>query len=533
MKNEPAGSTNRFQRQQRSPSPLRGVASIAAVCIFILTACNLPTQPADLSVIDQNGLTAPTMTPFQPVMDAKSYYAMAKSGEQPVSGLPQPTATQVLEATATSEIIVTPLPSATNLPTSTLTDPGEQSAQVTPTPDMTKVNLPTAEPISTLSPEELVQLPDAVTFLLLGSDTRGGTSFRTDTILIGIVRPKDGTVSLISIPRDLWVNIPWVGENRINVAYQYGELYGYPGGGPGLLKETIKTNLGIEIDFVAMVDFNGFRQVVDTIGGIDVPVVCAYTDWRLIDPSYDPEWEDNWNLFTAGPGVVHMDGDYALWYARSRKMSNDFDRGRRQQEVIRAIFQQVGKQGYLSKLPELYRDLSSLFITDVSLIDLLKLAPIAVKMSNADIRSYYIAHEYVSDIITAAGAYVLLPNIPLIHELFYEAYSPRVRPDKPDLPKVEVLNGSSIEGMDVLAAERLNYAGYQTIITPFEPTNYDQTLIYTRSAQPSAYTNDLLSLLQLPVDRVIHNPQSDAKTDLAIVVGNDFQACFKPDEIGQ
>lgn len=528
MKNLLAIRTGRLHSRPKLIELLRRMASIIWLSVFILTSCNLPTKSVNQTTLDGAGNLSPTMTPFQPVMEAKAFYAMARNSEQPV-------AAQSMDVTATMAGTATAEPTATStlLPTSTVAENVNQTAQPSPTPDMTRENLPTAEPISTLSPEELVQLPDAVTFLLLGSDTRGGTSFRTDTILIGIVRPKDGTVSLISIPRDLWVNIPWVGENRINVAYQYGELYGYPGGGPGLLKETIKTNLGLEIDFVAMIDFNGFRQVVDTIGGIDIPVVCAYTDWRLIDPSYDPEWEDNWHLFTAGPGVVHMDGDYALWYARSRKMSNDFDRGRRQQEVIRAIFQQVGKQGYLSKLPDLYRDLSSLFITDVNLLDLLKLAPIAVKMSNADIRSYYISGEYVSDIITAAGAYVLLPNIPLIHELFYEAYAPRVRPDKPTLPKIEVLNGSAIDGLDILAAERLNYAGYETIITPFEPTNYDQTLLYSRSTQPNTNVNDLLSLLHLPADRVVSNPQSDALTELAIVVGNDFQACFKPDDISQ
>jgi len=495
------------------------------ISIF-LASCNLPAKQIDQALIQQDQiLQQPTLTPFQPVTSAEDYFSYKNVSINPDVTIT--TATEIPAESATPEVTAT----ETQIIASPTATP--QVVLASPTIDLTLTNLPTAEPISTLSSEELVQLPDAVTFLLLGSDTRGGTSFRTDTILIGIVRPKDGTVSLISIPRDLWVNIPWVGENRINTAYQYGELYGYPDGGPGLLKETIKTNLGIAIDFVAMIDFDGFRRVVDTIGGIDVPVFCAYTDWRLIDPSYDPEWEENWHFYTTGPGVIHMDGDLALWYARSRQMSNDFDRGRRQQEVIRAIFQQVGKQGYLSKLPDLYRDLSSSFITDVSLIDLLRLAPIAVKMSNADIRSYYIAGEYVTDIITYSGAYVLLPNIPLIHELFYEAYAPRQTPDQPELPTIEVVNGSAIDGLDVLAAERLNYAGYETIITPFEPSNYDQTLIYTRGAQPNPYLNDLLRILQLSPDRVVNNPQENAPTDLAVVIGNDFQACFKPQDIGQ
>ncbi|KXK16108.1 MAG: cell envelope-related transcriptional attenuator [Chloroflexi bacterium OLB14] len=148
--------------------------------------------------------------------------------------------------------------------------------------------------------------------MLIGSDRRPtGTSHRTDTLLIAVVWYKEGQVSLISIPRDLWINIPSVGMQRINTAYQSGESNGYPGGGYGLLKDTIFQNLGIRIDHVAMVEFDGFRRIVDTLGGIEIPVACAYTDWRLIDPSYDPNNENNWWLYTVGPGQVYMDGDLA------------------------------------------------------------------------------------------------------------------------------------------------------------------------------------------------------------------------------
>ena len=108
----------------------------------------------------------------------------------------------------------------------------------------------------------------------------------------------------LSLPRDLWVNIPSVGMQRINTAYEYGENGGYAGGGPGLLKDTILYNFGLQIDHTVMVDFNGFRQIVSTIGGIDVPISCPYTDWRLIDPSYNLEDENNWALYTAGPGLI-------------------------------------------------------------------------------------------------------------------------------------------------------------------------------------------------------------------------------------
>ena len=160
-----------------------------------------------------------------------------------------------------------------------------------------------------LTPVAPLNDQETVNFLLIGSDRRPGGSFRTDTMVIAMLRPKEGQVSMISIPRDLWVYIPTSGNQRINTAYQYGEIYGYAGGGPGLLKDTILYNLGIQIDHTAMVEFTGFQHIIDTLGGIDVPVACPYTDWRLIDPSYDPNYEDNWWLYTVGPGVVHMDGD--------------------------------------------------------------------------------------------------------------------------------------------------------------------------------------------------------------------------------
>ncbi len=241
-----------------------------------------------------------------------------------------------------------------------------------------------------------------VTIALLGSDKRPGqTYFRTDTIVLAAIRPNSGQVTLISVPRDLYVYIPTVGMDRINAAYEYGVMYNYPGGGAALLKDTILYNLGIRIDHIAIVDFDGFSRIVDTLGGLDVPVYCPYTDWHLINPNYDPENENNWALFTVGPGVVHMDGDLALWYARSRKKSSDFDRGRRSQEVLRALYAQALQTGAISKIPQLYNDFSSAVITDLDLNGILKLSPLALHLTNADIRSYYIGREDVTGWMTA------------------------------------------------------------------------------------------------------------------------------------
>src|SRR5512145_2632882 len=332
-------------------------------------------------------------------------------------------------------------------PTATLPAPTE-----TPVPTIDpNLLINTVVPFSTIDPsgsgsQVLNNGQETVNFLLIGSDRRPGGSFRTDTMVIAILRPTEAQVSLISIPRDLWVSVPEWGNQRINTAYQHGVSVGYPGGGPGLLKDTILYNLGIRIDHTAMVEFDGFRKIVDTLGGVDVPVSCSYTDWRLIDPSYNPENENNWHLYTTGPGMIHMDGDLALWYARSRQKSSDFDRGRRQQEVLRALFTQALQAGTLSRIPELYNNLRSTVETDLGLGDILQLALYAPKMTNADIRGYYIRPPFVSSWITESGAYVLLPNEGLLQSMLTEAMSPSTQIVEKQAVVIDVMNGTAIEG---------------------------------------------------------------------------------------
>jgi LCP family protein required for cell wall assembly len=388
---------------------------------------------------------------------------------------------------------------------------------------------PTPEVIS--QPQPVIDAPESITFLLLGSDTRGGTSFRTDTIMIGIVRPKDGQVSLISIPRDLWVTIPTVGMQRINTAYEFGGFNDYQGGGPGLLKDTILYNFGLQIDHFALIDFNGFRQVIDTLGGIDVPVACPYTDWRLFNQSLNPENENNWFLSTTGPGLVHMDGDLALWYARSRKRSDDFDRGRRQQEVIRAIYGQVLRGDFIARLPQLYTDLSSAFVTDLGLADMLKLAPMALHITNANIRSYYINSDggYVTSWTTQQGASVLLPNTALIQQMLNQALEPSQLQQEREAISVEVQNGSAYDGWDALAAERLNYAGFKTSLKPADNRAHQTTLLYDLTVeQDRGRSAVLLAVLGLPESALVSAPGNNSKTNYALIVGDDYQACFSP-----
>jgi LCP family protein required for cell wall assembly len=466
---------------------------------LLLSACG-PVPAAQLGVaalvVTANPNATPTATPFQPAY---------------------PIATE----TATSQ------PSATTSPL-----PSADAALLTPTIPPTLP--PELNPGLTPTPIAVQDDRELVTFLLLGSDTRGGPSFRTDTIVVAMVRPKTGEVSLLSLPRDLWVFIPGNDYDRLNTAYLKGQLESWTGGGPGLLKDTIAYNFGISIDYTAMVDFNGFRQIVDTLGGVDVPVSCAYTDWRLIDPSYDPENENNWYLYTAGPGVLHMDGDLALWYARSRKRSSDFDRGRRQQEVLRAIYQKGLQGDFLKQLPQLYNDFSSTVTSDISLTDLIKLAPLALHLTNADIRSYYINGENgaVTSWVTPGGAQVLLPNPTVIQGIVQEAMTSHPKPPPEQVISIEVRNASPNDGWDQLAAQRLNYAGYDTNIKPADNRTQTTTYLYDLTAgQDRSVTSSVLAVLGLPQSAVISAPQPETGVAYVLQVGADYQPCFDPNDL--
>ena len=454
-----------------------------------------------------------------------------------------PTATAFLppaagQATPTSLYYASVATLEASFPTATASPTAEPPIEPSPTVDLAQLFPTAAAPPppseAGIAPAPLPALTDTDTlnFLLIGSDRRPGSSFRTDTMVIVIFWPKDGQVSMISIPRDLWIYIPTVGMQRINTAYQSGEVTGYPGGGPALLRDTIAYNLGIRIDHMAMVEFDGFRRIVDTLGGVDVPVACPYTDWRLIDPSYDPYNEANWSLYTVPSGLDHMDGDLALWYARSRLKSNDFDRGRRQQEVLRAILARALSTDALARIPELYSAFTGTITTDMGLPDLVKLGLYAPRLPTASIRSYYIRPPYVSDWITPGGAQVLLPNQAALEQMLAQASSlSNVTVARQSLT-VEVENGTQNEGWDTLATNRLNYAGYNTRMSQADRRDYtDSVLVDFTTTQDEAVRSALLSGLGLRSATVLSSPDPSSPVQYRLVLGYDYQPCFKPQDL--
>lgn len=248
-----------------------------------------------------------------------------------------------------------------------------------------------------------------VNILLLGSDWRANSGYRTDVIMLISVYTKEEKISIVSFPRDLWVTIPGVGEQRINTAQAYG---GFP-----LTQKTFEYNFGVSVDHYMMTNFNGFLSIIDTLGGIEINAAANLTD--TCDLSYSAE-----KYCSVGPGVANLDSELALWYVRSRYTSNDFDRTRRAQEVIMGILKKIISIDGVANAGEIYNTLSSSVVTDLTLGDIVPLISITAKVINdsSRITTYAIGQAQVTSyVIPSSGANVLLPNYNAIWSILVPA----------------------------------------------------------------------------------------------------------------
>ena len=444
---------------------------------------------------------------------------------------PDRTPTPNLAPAGASRVWTTNTPFRPLAPTAT----AAQTATLMPTREWLAPNsLGNATPAATQLPGPVDPFPfasDAVNILLIGSDTRTGTSYRTDTLIVLSIDPGAGAAALLSIPRDLYVYLPGYGMQRINAALMLGDAYGYPGAGQGMLADTLLYNLGIRVDHFALVEMSGFQEIIDELGGVEVDVSCPYTDFRLRRPDLSPDEEDNWALFTVPAGVVQMDGNYALWYARARHRSSDFDRARRQQEVLRAIYDQVLSLGLIPRLPSLYDDLTDMVSTDLTLRDLLDLALLAPRLDPAQIRSRFIGRDQVIPWrVPGSGAQVLLPNPPALRALLEEAF----RFDAPDplVPRtfqtIEVVNLSSHQDWDHLAASRLSYAGYQTHLASADAVHGAPTQLVDHGLATEGDRQQLLALLGLGSAALAAENDPTSPFLFTLRLGDDYQPCFDP-----
>ena len=238
----------------------------------------------------------------------------------------------------------------------------------------------------------LPQPEGQVNILLLGSDQRPDDyGFRTDTVQLLTLNSSLGTVNVTSFPRDLYVYIPGYTVQRINTAFAYG--------GFESLALTFEYNFGVYPDYYVLINLWSFSEIVDNLGGIDVHVGVTMTDHR-----------DSYGDYTVNAGTVHMDGETTLWYVRARYTTDDFDRGRRQQEVLEALGLKLLSLDAVAHISDFYTTYRKSVTTDLTLDDILAWVPLATQLSDTSrIHRYQIGTKQVYNWITYAGAMVLVP----------------------------------------------------------------------------------------------------------------------------
>jgi LCP family protein required for cell wall assembly len=257
-----------------------------------------------------------------------------------------------------------------------------------------------------------------VNILLLGSDTdaKFAGDYNTQIMIVVSIDPVRKSVSMLSVPRDLWVPIPGHGTGKIGVAYGAG--------GVALARQTIETNLGIPIHYYAWVGLEGFIKVIDTFGGVDVDVSHPIVDDSYPDDVNSPDPYAYRRLYIpAGP--QHLDGMRALEYVRSRHgdLIGDFGRSQRQQQVLDALRSKSGTKDIIVRLPELANDLKDSVRTDMTLQDIARFASFAEQIRGQPVQQYtLLPPKYSDNAVAADGESIVVPNWPEIRPLIDQIF---------------------------------------------------------------------------------------------------------------
>lgn len=290
--------------------------------------------------------------------------------------------------------------------------PPTDTATATPRPSSTPLPTatPTIAPTSTPAPTPTPALPEAraMTILLLGIDARTGEGLnaRSDAMMLVRVDPQTGDVALLSMPRDMWVTIPGFGQTRVNAAFYYGERAQPNGGGLALARQTIGDAFGVQIDHAVVVDFNGFRSLIDALGGITVDVPKEIYDGQYPTDDY------GYTVAHFLAGSQQMDGDRALMYARTRHPDSDFERIKRQQLVLIGIANKLKERGTFQNLHEadlLTQALTPFVKTDMPPDVVLSLLWGLREIDTANVRRYTVDGSLLWE-TNVNGAYALVPQ---------------------------------------------------------------------------------------------------------------------------
>ncbi|MDB5185470.1 MAG: LytR family transcriptional regulator [Candidatus Saccharibacteria bacterium] len=375
-----------------------------------------------------------------------------------------------------------------------------------------------------------------INVLLLG---RGGGDHEapdlTDTLMLASIDPVNHKATLLSLPRDLWVQVNG-GTMKINAAWETGKYkaLGHISddmsnkqavqAGFSQIDQTVEEVVGLPIHYNMLVDFSAFKQAVDTVGGVTVNVPSD-----LVDPTM--AWENNWNPVLAKAGVQQMDGKEALIYARSRETSSDFARAERQRALLLALKEKVKTAGTLSnpvKISGLFSAFGDNAQSDLSLSDASRMYSIIKDIDNSNITSISLAQEGNSYVTTANinGQSVVQPKA---GQFEYSAIQTYVRSQIKDPyllnenASVLVLNGTTVAGEATTAANTLKSYGYNVIGTGNAPTNdYSETKVISLNPTKKYTKNYLEQRYGVKAQTTLPDTSiQPGVADFVIIIGSD------------
>ncbi len=384
-----------------------------------------------------------------------------------------------------------------------------------------------------------------INILFIGLDARDvGQSGppRSDTLMLITIDPLSKTAGMLSIPRDMWVNIPGFGYSRINTAYFDGEGEKLPGGGPGLTMKTVSQFIGVPVDYFVQVDFGVFVDLMDRLGCIEV----YPTEVMILDPI--GSGTDHVKL-TPGGARELCQGWRVLAYARNRHTSGgDFDRAKRQQEVILALQKKVFDPevfpSLIAQAPQMYQELSYGIHTNMSLEDALRLAVLGKDISRESIKSGVIDTTMVtfdSTILGGQEASIMKPVMDKVRVLRDEIFTSAgplspltvasgstdinqiIQAMRSEEARVRILDGTFTTGLDQRAGLFFQSQGVNVTEVGPADTIYNSTVIIVYGSK--LYTVKYFqSMFGIPANQIHFSPDPNQTVDIEIRLGADIAA---------
>ncbi len=351
-----------------------------------------------------------------------------------------------------------------------------------------------------------------------GVNHKGG--LLADTVMVGSFDVENNQLALLSLPRDLRVPIAGNGYGKLNSAHSYGETQ-ERGSGPKVLKETVSDILDLPIHYYVRVDFAGFEEFIDAIGGIDIEVPKA-----LNDPFYPDPRLEGYEPFYLAAGQQHLDGAKALKYARSRQTTSDFDRAARQQQIILAAREKATSLGIVAnplKVAELIQIVGDHVKTDIGTSELSRLASLGNDLQSEDVITKVLDNSPDGPLKSVNdGGYYLVPkagDFSEVQRIAYELFSdPYLRREQ---AKIEILNGTGNAGQALELQQDLEALGYTIVsIDKTDPTA--TTKLYDYSGDKAPFTAKFLGdRLQTQVAKSAR-PADAAGIDIRVILGENY-----------